>query len=319
MKSLVSLSVILAFVFVFVHAQQDPAWCAAAKAAQAQVSFSHCSTHDSTRANDPLPLKSSWCSKTNYHASLPISFRDPDFLNNCTELNSHCVTAPSQFDQILGKALCVDDTTNEFTFVPAPPIRNKLPDTPTSYNKRCIVVQHAIPFELYSDFNKDKRKLLFISTAEGFVVVDMGNERLLHEQTHEKNQLQHVQVLSGAVATSAHAIGASGKSISDYQFTFDANGNFKVNLIIYRKDLVAPVVGLDVFFDVASATSWAAVLGAENGNGIPSRVDFYQIGKMTPGQDTVITWKYVYIFLLLNCKVERCASVKSLSSEERIT
>lgn len=220
-----------------------------------------------------------------------ISLKDPDFSNNCTLTDAHCIPPPARIPQQLTAATCNDEADPDFSFEPATPVKGRLPDTPTRFSKNCRVVQASIPFEVLQG-TTEKRRLLLVVSNSGFTIVDMANEQLLAEEITNEGQLGSVRVLSGGRDTVAHIVGFSGSHLTDISIQFNANGVIQINRNAFV-DITRVIFDIEPFYEKLDSTPYLAVLVADTGAARPNALRSYKLGSANTFKTPDREYKYV--------------------------
>jgi ABC-type multidrug transport system ATPase subunit len=276
--------VVIISIFSNVYGQTPPAWCNAGQTVQLQPTFSQCSLH-SSGPGDVLFGRASWCSKTNFYGSIPISFTDPQLKNDCNNVNAHCVGVPNL--GVLDTPVCVNDNENDVIFYPSMKLNASIANANiTTYKQKCSVTSYAEPIEVIA--NNFNHELLFVAEQKGFHIVDMATEKVLTESEQYPDAYQFIKVIpSDATEAFGYVASAQGNNLYGYVISFNANN--QINVAITTVQLPGTVLGLTGFLDRTTSTRWVAAL-VGSGTSATS-VIFYQLG-VPFGPATQRTWTF---------------------------
>lgn len=267
---------------------QLPQWCNAGYNVQAAPGYSQCSTHTVANLNDNLYQRASWCEKTNFYSSIPISFMDPELNNNCSNPYSHCIPGPNNLQ--LNIPSCETDPLPKVVhFYPATNINKTNPVNINDYHKKCTVTGFAEPVEIVANGNNNE--LLFITTQQGIGIVDMSQEKYVYEQIMPQQSFQFLkQVPPDTSVSAAYIFAAQGNTL--FLWSMNYNG---ANLAVKQQTSTIPttygqILGLTAFIERDGTNNrWAAVLVGPNPTS-PTAILFYLMNNGILSASPAMKW-----------------------------
>ncbi|KAL0483874.1 hypothetical protein AKO1_004564, partial [Acrasis kona] len=274
----------LIVICVSVSAQTKPNWCSTYSAVQKAKGYSLCGSRNGNPTSDILYQRGSWCEKSNFFASVPISFKDPELKNNCTDISSHCVSNPTT--PILSSPTCTSYTTSDGDVSFNSVNKTITPVLNAAKTQLCSVTQFSEPIQIVDSLDKD-RQLLFVASQNGYYVVDMATEKVVTEKSTTTPSFGFLQQVTDSTGKITYIFSAQGSSAYVWILSYDDTNELSISTKTFALTEGSVILGVAAFTDLNSnykSTAFGAVLFGTQTSA--AGINFYNLQDKT----SIITW-----------------------------